>query len=180
MLTLQGDEGWPVVVRDAGSVMTCLKRALKMANAAQQQSAIRGNHSTEAVALYVEILNHYLYFFDQGLDTITPSVIQVCLRRLEMGSLTVHPHTELVGAVCQRVGGRGVQKGWGTAGVLQQHVAAHCSQSGFFQQGGFVVSTAQLPRQSVVGTSTPHQYHMMEFRNLISGFFLFCFPTRFP
>lgn len=66
-----------MVVQDAGSVMTCLKRALKMANAAQQQSVMRGNHSTEAVALYVEILNHYLFFFDQGLDTITPSIIQV-------------------------------------------------------------------------------------------------------
>lgn len=73
---------WPVVVRDASSVMTCLKRALKMANAAQQQSAIRGNPSTEAVSLYVEILNHYLYFFDQGLESITPSVIQVRGRRV--------------------------------------------------------------------------------------------------
>ncbi len=64
--------------------MTCLKRALKMANAAQQQSAIRGNPSTEAVSLYVEILNHYLYFFDQGLETITPSVIQVWMLLLNV------------------------------------------------------------------------------------------------
>ena len=74
-----GESGgsWATTVRDSDGVMTCLKRALKVANAAQQQSAIRGVASTEPVALFVEILNHYLYFFDQGLATITPSIIQV-------------------------------------------------------------------------------------------------------
>lgn len=67
---------WANTVRDADGVMACLKRALKVANAAQQQSSINRAPSTEPVALFVEILNHYLYFFDQGLSTITPSIIQ--------------------------------------------------------------------------------------------------------
>ena len=58
--------------------MTCLKRALKIAHAAQQQLAVaRKTTDTMAVMLFVEILNHYLHYFDQGLPNITASVLQV-------------------------------------------------------------------------------------------------------
>ena len=58
--------------------MVCLKRALKIAHAAQQQLAIalRSSDTTPA-SLFVEILNHYLYYFDQGLTLISSSVLQV-------------------------------------------------------------------------------------------------------
>ena len=66
-------------VRDGEAVMVCLKRALKIAHAAAQQAAVaaRGGGSTPA-ALYAEILNHYIYYFEQGLPQITPHVLQVC------------------------------------------------------------------------------------------------------
>lgn len=68
----------PVQVRDGEHVMVCLKRALKIAHAAQQQLAIalRSSDTTPA-SLFVEILNHYLYYFDQGLTLISSSVLQV-------------------------------------------------------------------------------------------------------
>jgi vacuolar protein sorting-associated protein 35 len=59
--------------------MMCLKRALKSTHAAQQQLAIALRSSeTMPAMLFVEILNHYLYYFDQGLSLITASVLQVC------------------------------------------------------------------------------------------------------
>ena len=66
------------LVQDADSVLSCLKRALKIANAAQQQLAVALKAADTAPAfLYVEILNQYLYYFDQGLPNITSSVMQV-------------------------------------------------------------------------------------------------------
>lgn len=60
--------------------MVCLKRALKIAHAAQQQLAIALRQSdTMPAALFVEILNHYLYYFDQGLALISSTVLQVGL-----------------------------------------------------------------------------------------------------
>ncbi len=65
-------------VRDGDQVMVCLKRALKIAHAAQQQLAIALRQSdTLPAALFVEILNHYLYYFDQGLALISSTVLQV-------------------------------------------------------------------------------------------------------
>ena len=66
-------------VRDGERVMVCLKRALKIAHAAQQQLAIalKSNDTTPA-SLFVEVLNHYLYYYDQGLALISSSVLQVC------------------------------------------------------------------------------------------------------
>ncbi|EFN52770.1 hypothetical protein CHLNCDRAFT_54198 [Chlorella variabilis] len=67
-------------VQDEQGVLSCLKRALKIANAAQQQLAVAGKPARGADAsagpaaassLFVEILNHYLYFFDQGCQLIT-------------------------------------------------------------------------------------------------------------
>lgn len=64
-------------------LQVCLKRALKIAHAAQQQSAVaRRAADTEPVSLLVEILNHYIYYFEQGLPNITPSVLQVSCRLL--------------------------------------------------------------------------------------------------
>ena len=64
-------------VRDGERVLVCLKRALKTAHAAQQQlaAALRGADTAPA-SLFVEILNHYLFYFDQGMPGITPSVLQ--------------------------------------------------------------------------------------------------------
>lgn len=77
----EGDEvaeGIQPPVRDADNVMVCLKRALKIANSAQQQLAVvlKGDHTTP-VTLFVEILNHYLFYFEQGNPSITTSVLQV-------------------------------------------------------------------------------------------------------
>ncbi|KAL8168391.1 hypothetical protein V2J09_009890 [Rumex salicifolius] len=61
--------------RDGERVLLCLKRALKIANAAQQMSnATRG--SSGSVVLFIEILNKYLYFFEKGNTQITVSTIQ--------------------------------------------------------------------------------------------------------
>lgn len=66
------------LVRDADNVLSCLKRALKIANAARQQLAVANKASDTAPAfLYVEILNQYLYYYEQGLPNITASVMQV-------------------------------------------------------------------------------------------------------
>ncbi|TXG59827.1 hypothetical protein EZV62_014400 [Acer yangbiense] len=62
-------------MKDGERVLLCLKRALRIANAAQQMSnAARG--STGSVALFVEILNKYLYFFEKGNPQITVATIQ--------------------------------------------------------------------------------------------------------
>ena len=63
--------------------MSCLKRALKIAHAAQQQLTIsRKTQDTTPVLLFVEILNKYLYYFDQGLPPITPEVLKVSALQL--------------------------------------------------------------------------------------------------
>ncbi|KAI3863233.1 hypothetical protein MKX03_011656, partial [Papaver bracteatum] len=62
-------------LKDGERVLLCLKRALRIANAAQQMaSATRG--SSGPVTLFVEILNKYLYFFEKGNPQITSSAIQ--------------------------------------------------------------------------------------------------------
>ncbi|KAJ4841340.1 Vacuolar protein sorting-associated protein 35A [Turnera subulata] len=62
-------------MKDGERVLLCLKRALRIANAAQQMSsAARG--STGSVTLFVEILNKYLYFFEKGNPQITVAAIQ--------------------------------------------------------------------------------------------------------
>eukprot|EP00850_Spirogloea_muscicola_P002909 SM000011S19087 [mRNA] locus=s11:783175:828718:+ [translate_table: standard] len=74
-------------VRDGERVVLCLKRALKIANAAQRMSnAARG--SSGPVTLFVELLNKYLYFFDKGTPQVTSNVIQGLLQLIaaEMAS----------------------------------------------------------------------------------------------
>lgn len=80
-------------VHDEAAVMAALRRALKLASAAQQQLAVstRGSAGGDAAGpayLYVDILNSYLYYFDRGLDPITPAVLQSLLELVagEVGS----------------------------------------------------------------------------------------------
>ncbi|KAK3145776.1 hypothetical protein QOZ80_3BG0257290 [Eleusine coracana subsp. coracana] len=62
-------------IMDGERVLLCLKRALRIANAAQQMaSATRG--TSGSVTLFIEILNKYLYFFEKGIPQITNTVIQ--------------------------------------------------------------------------------------------------------
>ncbi|KAJ4964787.1 hypothetical protein NE237_016636 [Protea cynaroides] len=62
-------------VKDGERVLLCLKRALRIANAAQEMANVtRG--SSGSIVLFVEILNKYLYFFDKGNPQITSSAIQ--------------------------------------------------------------------------------------------------------
>ena len=43
----------------------------------QAAAALKGS-DTEPVSLFVEVLNHYAYYYNQGVTSITPSVLQVC------------------------------------------------------------------------------------------------------
>ncbi|KAA0052948.1 vacuolar protein sorting-associated protein 35A-like isoform X1 [Cucumis melo var. makuwa] len=79
-------------MKDGERVMLCLKRALRIANAAQQMSnATRG--STGPVSLFIEILNKYLYFFEKGNPQITVATIQGLIELIttEMQSDTTTP-----------------------------------------------------------------------------------------
>ncbi|KAH7286873.1 hypothetical protein KP509_32G026000 [Ceratopteris richardii] len=66
------DEGG---VQDGERVLLCLKRALRIANAAQQMASVTKG-SGGPVTLFVEILNKYLYYFEHGNQHITNAVIQ--------------------------------------------------------------------------------------------------------
>ncbi|KAL2512838.1 Vacuolar protein sorting-associated protein [Abeliophyllum distichum] len=62
-------------IKDGERVLLCLKRSLRIANAAQQMvNVTRG--SSGPVTLFVEILNKYLYFFEKGSPQITGAAIQ--------------------------------------------------------------------------------------------------------
>ncbi|TMW88113.1 vacuolar protein sorting-associated protein 35B-like isoform X1 [Solanum pennellii] len=79
-------------IKDGERVLLCLKRSLRIANAAQQQANVtRG--SSGPVTLFVEILNKYLYFFEKGNPQITSSAIQslIELIKTEMQSDTTTP-----------------------------------------------------------------------------------------
>ncbi|KAK3007321.1 hypothetical protein RJ639_016737, partial [Escallonia herrerae] len=72
-------------IKDGERVLLCLKRSLRIANAAQQMANVtRG--SSGPVTLFVEILNKYLYFFEKGNPQVTSAAIQglVELIRTEM------------------------------------------------------------------------------------------------
>ena len=91
-------DGQQPLVRDADSVLSCLKRALKIANAAQQQLAVALKSSDTGPAfLYVEILNQYLYYFDQGLPNITSSVMQVQMKLARVAN-DVHAYQQRANA----------------------------------------------------------------------------------
>ncbi|XP_038723808.1 vacuolar protein sorting-associated protein 35A-like isoform X2 [Tripterygium wilfordii] len=84
-------------LKDGERVLICLKRALRIANAAQQMSnATRG--STGSVTLFVEILNKYLYFFEKGNPQITvaaiQSLIELITTEMQSDSTTPDPAAE--------------------------------------------------------------------------------------
>lgn len=66
------DEGG---VKDGERVLLCLKRAIRIANAAQQMANVTRGNSGSAT-LFVEILNKYLYFFEKGNPQITSNLIR--------------------------------------------------------------------------------------------------------
>ncbi|PWA56486.1 VPS35-B-like protein [Artemisia annua] len=79
-------------IKDGERVLLCLKRALRIANAAQQMANVaRG--SSGPVTLFVEILNKYLYYFEKGNPQITSAAIQglIELIKTEMQSDTATP-----------------------------------------------------------------------------------------
>lgn len=62
-------------IKDGERVLLCLKRALRITNAAQQMANVaRG--SSGPVTLFVEILNKYIYYFEKGNPQITSATIQ--------------------------------------------------------------------------------------------------------
>ncbi|EFH54054.1 vacuolar protein sorting 35 [Arabidopsis lyrata subsp. lyrata] len=64
-------------LKDGERVVLCLKRAQRIADAVQQMAnASRGTSSTGSVALYVELLNKYLYFLEKGNPQVTGDTIQ--------------------------------------------------------------------------------------------------------
>ncbi|KAL3525241.1 hypothetical protein ACH5RR_013613 [Cinchona calisaya] len=79
-------------IKDGERVLLCLKRALRIANAAQQMAnATRG--SGGSVTLFIEILNKYLYFFEKGITQITVASVQSLIELItnEMQSENVTP-----------------------------------------------------------------------------------------
>lgn len=75
-------------VRDAQKVMAGLKRALKVVAAAKQQRAASarvgskgraGGGQLQHLPLYVEIVNHYLYYLSRGVESMSAGVVQQLL-----------------------------------------------------------------------------------------------------
>lgn len=74
-------------VRDAQKVMAGLKRALKVVAAAKQQRAASARvgsskgraAGTQHLPLYVEIVNHYLYYLSRGVESMSTGVVQQLL-----------------------------------------------------------------------------------------------------
>ena len=71
-----GPEGVDGAARDAEAVASCLKKSLKIANAAHRAAATTGAGVGEAVRLYVLALNEYLWFFDRGCETVTAETVR--------------------------------------------------------------------------------------------------------
>lgn len=71
-------EGSGQPVRSGASVLKTLKRALKTANAVQHQLSFssKADPSEQAVSLFMEVLNSYLFFYADGCPEITPKVLQ--------------------------------------------------------------------------------------------------------
>ncbi|XP_010515537.1 PREDICTED: vacuolar protein sorting-associated protein 35C [Camelina sativa] len=64
-------------LKDGERVVLCLKRAQRIADTVQKMTnASRGTSSTGSVALYVELLNKYLYFLEKGNTEVTGDTIK--------------------------------------------------------------------------------------------------------
>lgn len=84
-------------MKDGERVMLCLKRALRIANAAQQMAnATRG--SSGSVVLFIEILNKYLYFYEKGVLQVTVdsilSMIELIKQEMSGENTTPDPATD--------------------------------------------------------------------------------------
>ncbi|KAL2348635.1 hypothetical protein Fmac_002635 [Flemingia macrophylla] len=117
-------------MKDGERVLLCLKRALRIANAAQQMAnAARG--STGSVMLFIEILNKYLYFFEKGNLQITVAAIQglieLIMNEMQSDSTTPDPAADAFLASTMRYIEFQKQKG-GTVG--EKYEAIKVSQAG--------------------------------------------------
>ena len=84
--------------------MKCLRRAVKNAKAFQDIASASEDDSGKAVAaafttkaLYVEILNKYIFFFDAGCSAVTSTVLQGLIEvvKEEMTDCDLSQHREL-------------------------------------------------------------------------------------
>ncbi|KAI4336762.1 hypothetical protein L6164_015248 [Bauhinia variegata] len=83
----------PDGIKDGERVLLCLKRALRIANAAQQMANVtRG--SSGPVTLFVEILNKYLYYFEKGNPQITSATIQSLIELIKTDSSSPLPASD--------------------------------------------------------------------------------------
>lgn len=117
-------------MKDGERVLLCLKRALRIANAAQQMAnAARG--STGSVMLFIEILNKYLYFFEKGNLQITVAAIQglieLIMNEMQSDSTTPDPAADAFLASTMRYIEFQKQKG-GTVG--EKYEAIKVSHAG--------------------------------------------------
>jgi len=60
---------------DGENVLLCLKRALKIANKAQEVSVSAGDAGSSSTGLFIEVLNKYLYFYSAGNQAVTPEIL---------------------------------------------------------------------------------------------------------
>jgi len=67
---------WTEAVKDSENVLLCLKRALKIANKAQEVASATSTGESVSLGLFVEVHNKYLYFFNAGNEAVTPSILQ--------------------------------------------------------------------------------------------------------
>ncbi|XP_027361735.1 vacuolar protein sorting-associated protein 35A-like isoform X2 [Abrus precatorius] len=105
-------------MKDGERVLLCLKRALRIADAAQEMAnAARG--STGSVMLFIEILNKYLYFFEKGNPQVTVAAIQglieLIMNEMQSDSTTPDPAADAFFASTMRYIQFQKQKG-GTVG----------------------------------------------------------------
>ncbi|XP_019420877.1 PREDICTED: vacuolar protein sorting-associated protein 35A-like [Lupinus angustifolius] len=111
-------------MKNGERVLLCLKRALRIANAAQQMSnAARG--STGSVVLFIEILNKYLYFFEKGTPEVTvasiQSLIELIMNEMQSECATADPAADAFLASTMRYIHFQKQKG-GTVGEKYESI----------------------------------------------------------
>ncbi|CAL0311451.1 unnamed protein product [Lupinus luteus] len=111
-------------MKDGERVLLCLKRALRIANAAQQMSnAARG--STGSAMLFIEIMNKYLYFFEKGNPQVTvasiQSLIELIMNEMQSESTSSDPAADAFLANTMRYIQFQKQKG-GTVGEKYENI----------------------------------------------------------
>lgn len=78
------------VVQDGRGVMASLKKALRIAHAAQQQGVLLERASDESTIpghLFVDILNSYVYYYDKGVPGISAETVN---QVIELAASEVH------------------------------------------------------------------------------------------